>query len=297
MSGVSTSFCTGSMTENFQMTYYAYANTPAVRNLMYNDRVIACSAADATTIQIQASYVSMDPDGFTLNFSPTVAGWTIYYEATGGSTVASSGSGTANTIPMWTTTTALGNSPISIDTGNVGIGTTTPGQKLTVNGTIESTSGGVKFPDASTQATSAFGPAWSVFSNTNPSTSNTAWVKVPYNQVEFDTNSSHDAANSRIRPNKAGYYRVSLYLQLTQTGTGGLTNWMALYKNGTSYRQVSELANYTASYTQSLQISTLVYMNGTTDYLEGWWTTNSANAATLTAGTNYTYFTGEWVRP
>ena len=39
--------------------------------------------------------------------------------------------------------------------GNVGIGTTVPGQRLTVNGTIESTSGGIKFPDGSTQTTAA----------------------------------------------------------------------------------------------------------------------------------------------
>lgn len=38
-------------------------------------------------------------------------------------------------------------------TGNVGIGTATPGQKLTVAGTIESTSGGVKYPDGTVQAT------------------------------------------------------------------------------------------------------------------------------------------------
>jgi hypothetical protein len=37
--------------------------------------------------------------------------------------------------------------------GNVGVGTTAPGQKLSVAGTIESTTGGFKFPDATTQAT------------------------------------------------------------------------------------------------------------------------------------------------
>ncbi len=39
--------------------------------------------------------------------------------------------------------------------GNVGIGTTTPGQLLSVAGTIESTAGGFKFPDGTTQATAA----------------------------------------------------------------------------------------------------------------------------------------------
>jgi hypothetical protein len=44
--------------------------------------------------------------------------------------------------------------------GKVGIGTTTPASKLTVVGTIESTSGGVKFPDGTTQTTATVaGPA------------------------------------------------------------------------------------------------------------------------------------------
>ena len=41
--------------------------------------------------------------------------------------------------------------------GNVGIGTANPTAKLTVDGTIESISGGVKFPDGTTQTTAATG--------------------------------------------------------------------------------------------------------------------------------------------
>ncbi len=39
--------------------------------------------------------------------------------------------------------------------GNLGIGTSTPGQALSVNGVIESTSGGIKFPDGTTQTTAS----------------------------------------------------------------------------------------------------------------------------------------------
>ncbi len=39
--------------------------------------------------------------------------------------------------------------------GNIGMGTTTPGSKLTVVGTIESTSGGIKFPNGSVQTVAA----------------------------------------------------------------------------------------------------------------------------------------------
>ena len=51
--------------------------------------------------------------------------------------------------------TGVGTVLNATSSGNVGIGTATPGQKLSVNGTIESTSGGVKFPDGTVQTTAA----------------------------------------------------------------------------------------------------------------------------------------------
>jgi hypothetical protein len=51
----------------------------------------------------------------------------------------------------------LSGSTLYYNKGSVGIGTTTPGQKLTVAGTIESMSGGFKFPDGTVQTTAATG--------------------------------------------------------------------------------------------------------------------------------------------
>jgi len=47
--------------------------------------------------------------------------------------------------------TTASNTYLATGSGRVGIGTSSPGQKLSVAGTIESTSGGIKFPDGSTQ--------------------------------------------------------------------------------------------------------------------------------------------------
>ena len=68
--------------------------------------------------------------------------------------MAINGSGTVNTVPKFVTNpTTIGDSTITEVAGKVGIGTTTPGQRLTVNGTIESALGGFKFPDGSVQST------------------------------------------------------------------------------------------------------------------------------------------------
>ena len=67
-----------------------------------------------------------------------------------------SGFGTTGRIAKFEDRKVLGNSVITEGSkGRIGIGTETPGSALTVAGEIESTSGGIKFPDGTVQTTSA----------------------------------------------------------------------------------------------------------------------------------------------
>jgi len=74
------------------------------------------------------------------------------------------------TAPMGLLT--VGTDKFFINTaGKVGIGTTTPGQKLSVAGTIESSSGGFKFPDGTTQTS-----AWTAAGWTENASANTVYT-------------------------------------------------------------------------------------------------------------------------
>ncbi len=79
-------------------------------------------------------------------------------KVTGTIPVAGVPAGSANYIQNGTALQAGSNFNISgngLIGGNLGIGTPSSGSKLTVAGTIESTSGGIKFPDGTTQTTAA----------------------------------------------------------------------------------------------------------------------------------------------
>jgi hypothetical protein len=74
------------------------------------------------------------------------------------------GPGTKGTIAKFSSPTSVGDSVIVEDKfGKVGVGTSTPTSKFTVAGTIESTTGGFKFPDGTVQTSAMKDPALSAF--------------------------------------------------------------------------------------------------------------------------------------
>jgi hypothetical protein len=110
-------------------------------------------------------------------------------------------------------------------------------------------------------------PAFRVSSSLSSSAvTSGSWSKVPFNQVGFDTASCFDTALSRFTPNVPGYYQFNGVGAMTGTSA---TQWIAsIYKNGSEYvrgTQVNGAANSNAQY---MPVNDVVYMNGTTDYVE-----------------------------
>jgi hypothetical protein len=119
--------------------------------------------------------------------------------------------------------------------------------------------------NAGIQVAANAAPAFSAYVGSNQSVSNSTFTKVAINTEEFDTASCFDTSNYRFTPNVAGYYQVS---GIVSVGTSGITAGLsAIYKNGNRYKDGSSLGGPTCSFLAS-QVSALIYMNGTTDYIE-----------------------------
>jgi hypothetical protein len=102
-------------------------------------------------------------------------------------------------------------------------------------------------------------------------------TKVPFDTVEFDTASCYDnTTNYRFTPNVAGYYQVNLTLDLR--GTSKTSIFSYIFKNGTLDSRLTISRTATSAY-EIQSGSVLVYMNGTTDYIEAYgYIDASANA-------------------
>ena len=105
------------------------------------------------------------------------------------------------------------------------------------------------------------GPAFSAYQSSNQNFTGAVLTKIAFQTEEFDTANCFDsAANYRFTPNVAGYYLISGRLQ----GTTGAQVYVTVYKNGSLFK---DFANNSGS-AIAAQGSALVYLNGSTDYVE-----------------------------
>ena len=115
-------------------------------------------------------------------------------------------------------------------------------------------------------------PAFSAYRSGTQNITTATWTKVQLNSEDFDTASCFDSTtNYRFTPTVAGYYQINGAVHLSNNSDSMLQTRVAIYKNGTSYRYANVnmlYPTYDIINDATLQVSALIYMNGSSDYLE-----------------------------
>ena len=135
------------------------------------------------------------------------------------------------------------------------------------------------------------GPAFSAYASTPTNTATTTWTKVVLNAEEFDTDNSFSTSTYRFQPTVAGYYQVSAAIYNASASNGQLC---AIYTNGGVHKYGTQSAAPTTMYNSN--VSALVYMNGSTDYVELYWFQSSGVTVNSLTGLAATYMQGILVR-
>ena len=135
---------------------------------------------------------------------------------------------------------------------------TTSGLVMTsdLSGNLQFQNNGVNLPMG------GVAPAFSATSSGGQSFSNGTFTKVQINTKVFDTNNNFDSTtNYRFTPTVAGYYQVNSNWFISSVINGSA---ISIYKNGSeTFRGFTGSAQYYVG-------SCLVFLNGSTDYIELW---------------------------
>lgn len=137
-------------------------------------------------------------------------------------------------------------------------------------------------------------PAFSAYLATNQSIATSTITKVTVDTKEFDTATCFNTSTNRFTPNVAGYYQINVGGTFSGVSTTNAVV-MYIYKNGSSYKQVYYSYN-SGSGTGGGMVSSIVYMNGTTDYLEFYAYQQTGSSVPLIGGSAFTVFNGALVR-
>ena len=131
-------------------------------------------------------------------------------------------------------------------------------------------------------------PAFSAWCSTAQALTQNAYTKIAIDTKEFDTASCFNTSTYRFTPNVAGYYQVNANYNCTASGV----TLALIYKNGSS---IKSGANSSATAVTGGSVSALMYLNGSTDYIEFYGYTSAAGNYIGNAST-YTYFQASMVR-
>jgi len=164
---------------------------------------------------------------------------------------------------------------------------TAAGGGVTLDAASTATDKTVTIP-ARTGTVSLDGPAFSAYQSSSQTLTGGGATKIQCQTEEFDTNSNYDnTTNYRFTPTVAGYYQIT---GCWTAASVGANLSIAIYKNGSDFKRGTDIQASAAV----VQVTALIYLNGSTDYVE-LYCASSANQAGNT-GANFTYFQGVLTR-
>lgn len=134
------------------------------------------------------------------------------------------------------------------------------------------------------------GPVFSAYATGTTSVSNNTNTKVALAATDFDTASCFNTSTSRFTPNIAGYY-----LFVGSVGWGAAVSYAPakLYKNGS---ETKVGFSTTSAVINGASILSILYMNGSTDYVELYTVQATGSTQTVNSGGNVTFLNGSLIR-
>jgi hypothetical protein len=127
-------------------------------------------------------------------------------------------------------------------------------------------------------------PAFSAYLNSTQAFTGGVFTKVQLNAEEWDTNNNFDSStNYRFTPTVAGYYQINCQAGSIATTYSG-DNYVVIYKNGSTYKTSFLSTHGTPT------LSAMVYLNGSTDYVELY--ARLGTSQNMNASSTSTYMSG-----
>ena len=138
-------------------------------------------------------------------------------------------------------------------------------------------------------------PAFAVYMSAIQNISNTTVTKISFDTKVFDTNSYWNTSTYRFTPLIAGYYQFNGGFSPYNNGAP-IRAYLSVYKNGSEYSRFNDISVGATNYINNMAGSTIVYCNGSTDYVELWGWINTAGTPSIGNNQALTYFNGCLIR-
>ena len=137
------------------------------------------------------------------------------------------------------------------------------------------------------------GPGFRATHSTTQTVNNTT-SEFAFDTEAYDTD--NDFASNQFTPSRAGKYFVASTIKVQATGSNAPRLRVELRKNGTEIIAQHSERNSTVGSSSEVSVSTMIDLDGSTDYVSVFVNFSDANNTGTADGSNTCSFTGQWIR-